>query len=140
MQVYTDVCLFLWCGNCLAQKDLDGVVMIPLAEHAAVFKSRNFFPAQPHFERYFLGMLSQFGRSAMRSRVGAAELDRTIYDAASRNLRMINTRERADCVGLRILEHFGVGTHRRPNEIVAIEDRPPLIGALRRDDAIDLGG
>jgi hypothetical protein len=114
--------------------------VISLTEDAAVFKARNFFPAQPHFKRYFLGMLPQFGRCTMRSRVGAAELDRTIYYAASRNLRMINTRERADCVRLRILEHFGVGAHRRLNEIVAIEDRRPLGRRLRRDDAIDLGG
>src|SRR5712672_4419595 len=85
-------------------------------------------------------MLPEFGRGAMRSWVCAAELDGTVYDSASGNLRMIDGRERADCVGLRILEDLRVGTHRRPDEVVAIEDRRPLIGALRRYDAIDLGG
>jgi len=57
----------------------------------------------------------------MRSRVGAAELDGAVYDAASGNLRMVNGRERADRFGLRILEDFRVGTHRRPDEVVPIE-------------------
>jgi hypothetical protein len=114
--------------------------VISLTEDAAVFKARDFLPAKPHFKRDFLSMLPEFWCGTMRSRVRAAELDGTIYYAASRNLRMINTRERADCVGLRILEHFGVRAHGRPNEIVAIEDRRPLGRRLRRDDAIDLSG
>src|SRR5260370_31428586 len=85
-------------------------------------------------------MLPKFGRSAMRSRVGVAELDWAVDDPASGNLRMINRGERADCVGLRIFEHFGVGAHGRPDEVVVIENRRPLVCALRCDHAIDLAG
>jgi len=55
-------------GKRLAHKGFGGVGTIRLAEDAAVFKPRDFLPAETDFERYFLRMLAEFGRCAMRAR------------------------------------------------------------------------
>ena len=100
-----------------------------LTEGAGGFQTRDFVPGQAHFERHFLGMLAEFGRRAMRLRGDVAKLDGAVHDAASGNIRMVDGGESADSFGLRIVEHFGVGADGRPDEIVAIENRRPLVGS-----------
>ena len=85
-------------------------------------------------------MLAEFGRGAMRLRRDVAELDGAVYDSAPLNVGMIDGGKRADRFGLRIVEHFGIGTHGRPHKIVVIENWRPFVGGPGGDGTIYFAG
>src|SRR5271165_789405 len=117
-----------------------GFIGAELTQRAGRFQAGDFVPVQAYLERDFLCVLAELGSGAMRMARGVAEFDRTVDDAAFGNVGMIDGGESADGRSLRVVEHFGVGAHGRPDEIVAIENGRPFVCGSGGDGAIDFAG
>src|ERR1700736_6581236 len=82
-------------------------------------------------------MRTEFRRVPIRwMRVGA-EIDRAVDHAASRNARMLDIDECSNRLGLPIAQHLLFGLDRRPDQLMTIEDRAPVLARAGRNRLID---